>query len=117
MSYGLSFSEEFYSCNDEWESGELQLNSKGQPVTLLSAVRLLLSKPSRDRRRLCLAFKASVAALQDYPICVVERAREIDTCDSISSDGVPVYITPFNNGWGLTVTVYEQDRECEVANG
>jgi hypothetical protein len=26
-------------------------------------------------------------------------------------NGVPVYLTPFDSGWGLTVTVYEADPE------
>lgn len=115
MAYGLSFSNEFYSSGDEHETGELQLNSRGQPVSLYSAIALLLSKPSSERRRLCLAFKASVAALQDDIWRVIDRAREIDTCDSIGPNGVPVYVTPFDNGWGLTVTVYEADRDCEAA--
>jgi hypothetical protein len=114
MAYGLSFSDEFYATAGDTE-GELQLNSRGQPTTLYSAIALLLGTPSRDRRRLCLAFKASVAALQDDIWRIIDRAREIDTCDSIGRNGVPVYVTPFNAGWGLTVTVYEQDRESEVA--
>jgi hypothetical protein len=114
MAYGLSFSDDFYAAHGDAE-GELQLNSRGQPTTLYSAIALLLSKPSSERRRLCLAFKASVAALQDDIWRVIERAREIDTCDSIGRNGVPVYVTPFNNGWGLTVTVYEADRDCEAA--
>lgn len=114
MAYGLSFSEEFYTCGDEYETGELQLNSKGQPVTLYSAVRMLLAEPSRERARLCASMRASLDSINAMD--VVERAREIDTCDSIGRHGVPVYITPFDSGWGLTVTVYEQDRECEVAS-
>lgn len=114
MAYGLSFSDEFYA-NDGDCSGALQLNSRGQPTTLYSAIAVLLSEPSRERRRLCLAFKASVAALQDDIWRIIDRAREIDTCDSIGRNGVPVYVTPFNAGWGLTVTVYEQDRESEAA--
>lgn len=110
MAYGLSFSPEFFSGPDEYESGQLCLNGKGQPTTLLSAIRLLLSKPSRERRRLCLAYRASVATLQENPWMVEERAREIDTCDSIGRNGVPVYVTPCNAGWGLTVTVYEADE-------
>lgn len=113
MAYGLSSSDEFYSCNDEHESGELQLNSRGQPTTLYSAIALLLSAPSSERRRLCLAFKASVATLQDNVWSVVDRAREIDTCESIGRNGVPVCLT--RGPWALTVTVYEQDRDCEAA--
>lgn len=115
MAYGLSFSEDFYTCGDEYETGELQLNSKGQPVTLYSAVRMLLAEPSRERARLCASMRARLDSINAMD--VVERAREIDTCDSIGRNGVPVYLTPFNNGWGLTVTVYEQDRDREVANG
>ena len=115
MTYGLSFSEEFYTCGDEYESGELQLNSRGQPVSLYSAVRVLLATPSRERARLCASMRCSLDRINAMD--VVDRAREIDTCDSIGSDGVPVYITPFDRGWGLTVTVYEQDRDSEVANG
>jgi hypothetical protein len=115
MAYGLSFSDEFYATAGDTEAGKLQLNSRGEPTTLYSAIALLLATPSRERRRLCLAFKASVAALQDDIWRIIDRAREIDTCDSIGRNGVPVYVTPFNRGWGLTVTVYEQDRESEVA--
>lgn len=108
--YGLSFSPEFFAAPNESESGELQLNSKGQPTTLLSAIRVLLSKPSLERRRLCLAFRASVATLLDNPWMIEERAREIDRCASIGRNGVPVYVTSVDNGWGLTVTVYEADQ-------
>jgi|SRR5688572_19620056 len=114
MAYGLSFSNEFYATHGDSE-GELQLNSRGQPTTLYSAIALLLSKPSRDRARLCASFRCSVQALQSDIWRVVDRAREIDTCDSIGRHGVPVYLTPFDSGWGLTVTVYEQDRDCEAA--
>lgn len=114
MAYGLSFSEEFYATHGDTE-GELQLNSRGQPTTLYSAIAALLATPSRDRRRLCLAFKASVETLAGEIWRIIDRAREIDTCDSIGRGGVPVYVTPFDNGWGLTVTVYEQDRESEAA--
>ena len=113
MAYGLSFTEDFYVGHGEYDSGELQLNSKGQPVTLYSAVRLLLETPSRERARLCASMRASLDSINAMD--VVERAREIDTCDSIGRNGVPVYITPFDNGWGLTVTVYEQDRDSEAA--
>ncbi len=116
MSYELSFSDEFYCSGDEQESGELQLNSKGQPVTLHSAIAVLLASPSRERRRLCLAYKASVASLQSDIWRIMDRAREIDTCDSIGCNGVPVYVTPFDNGWGLTVTVYAQERRVALAN-
>ncbi len=110
MAYSLSFSDEFYS-NDGDANGMLQLNSAGDPVTLYSAIRVLLSVPSRERRRLCLAYRASVATLQADVWRIMDRAREIDTCDSIGRNGVPVYVTPFNAGWGLTVTVYEQDLQ------
>lgn len=110
MAYSLSFSEEFYATHGDTEGGELQLNSRGQPTTLYSAIALLLATPSSERRRLCLAYKASVATLQADPWMIEERAREIDTCDSIGRNGVPVYVTPFNSGWGLTVTVYEADE-------
>jgi hypothetical protein len=113
MAYGLSFSDEFYATAGDTEAGELQLNSRGEPTTLYSAIALLLATPSRDRRRLCLAFKASVATLQDNVWSVVDRAREIDTCDSIGRHGVPVHLT--RGDWALTVTVYEQDRDCEAA--
>lgn len=109
MSYELSFSDSFY-CNDGDCNGQLQVNSKGQPCTLYSAIVALLSTPSHDRRRLCLAFKASVETLQGNVEGVLDRAREINTCDSIGRHGVPVYLTPFDGGFGLTVTVYEGDR-------
>ena len=115
MAYGLSFSDAFYMAADESESGEPQLNGKGQPTTLYSAIVVLLATPSRERRRLCLAYRASVATLQADVWRIMDRAREIDTCDSIGRNGVPVYVTPFDNGWGLTVTVYEADRDCEAA--
>lgn len=114
MSYGLSFSDEFYATHGDLE-GELQLNASGQPTTLHSAIRLLLATPSRERARLCASMRRTVAYLQEYPSEVIDRAREIDTCDSIGRNGVPVYLTPFDSGWGLTVTVYEQDRDCEAA--
>jgi hypothetical protein len=106
MSYSLSFSDDFYSSHDEYETGELQLNGKGQPVTLRSAICLLLATPSSERRRLCLAFRCSVANLD--PDTIMDRAREIDSCASIGRNGVPVYLT--RGDWALTVTVYEQDR-------
>lgn len=114
MSYGLLFSDGFYS-NDGDANGVPQANSKGQPTTLYSAIVALLATPSRERRRLCLAYRASVATLQNDIYRIMDRAREIDTCDSIGRNGVPVYVTPFDSGWGLTVTVYEADRDCEAA--
>lgn len=109
MTYGLSFSDAFFATHGDAE-GELQLNAAGEPTTLYSAIVLLLSTPSHARRRLCLAYRASVASLQNDVWRVIDRAREIDTCDSIGRNGVPVYITPFDSGWGLTVTVYEADQ-------
>lgn len=114
MPYELSFSDEFYEVHAD-RHGELQLNRAGQPTTLYSAIALLLATPSRDRRRLCLAFKASVATLQYKVWAVIDRAREINTCDSIGRDGVPVYLTSYDGGFGLTVTVYETDSYCEAA--
>lgn len=110
MAYSLSFSDEFYECNDERESGALQRNSKGQPTTLRSAILMLISMPGNGRRRLCSAFRCKAADLDVDAI--MDRAREIDTCASIGRNGVPVYLTPFDAGWGLTVTVYEADCDC-----
>lgn len=117
MSYELSFSEEFFVAPHEslYCDTPIEVNSKGQPVSLFSAIRLLISKPSKARARLCSAYRCKASELD--PMTIMDRAREIDTCDSIGRNGVPVYITPFDSGWGLTVTVYEQDRDCEVANG
>jgi len=105
VSYSLSFSNEFYANYGDSE-GELQLDDKGRPTTLHSAIRLLLAKPSRERARLCASMRRTVAYLQEYPEEVIDRAREIDTCYSIAATGVPVYVTPFDNGYGVTVTVY-----------
>ncbi len=112
MSYGLSFSDEFY-YRGELDSGQLELNSRRQPVTLFSAIALLIETPSRDRARLCASFRCKVEDLD--VMAILDRAREIDTCDSIGRNGVPVYLTAFDAGWGLKVTVYEQDRDCEAA--
>lgn len=110
MSYELSFSPEFYVAPEESLECEspILLNGKGQPISLFSAIRLLISQPSRARARLCSAFRCKASELD--PFAILERAREIDTCSDIGRHGVPVFLTPFDGGWGLTVTVYEADQ-------
>lgn len=107
MSYGLSFSDDFYYMG-ELDSGELQRNSRGQPTTLFSAIALLIGSPSRSRARLCASFRCKAEDLD--VMTIMDRARQIDTCSDIGRNGVPVYVTPVDNGWGLTVTVYEADQ-------
>lgn len=108
--YELSFSQEFFVAPEDSLYCEAPpvVNSKGQPVSLFSAIRLLIERPTRDRARLCAAFRCKADDLD--PIAILDRAREINTCRSIGRNGVPVFLTAVDDGWGLTVTVYEADR-------
>lgn len=76
MSYELSFSDEFYSTDGD-ANGVPEVNSKGQPRSLHSAIVALLATPSRERARLCASMRRTVAYLQEYVGEVIDRAREI----------------------------------------
>ena len=78
MSYELSFSDAFYAWGDEVETGELQLNSKRQPVTLYSAIALLISQLEQAR-----------ADLRDCGVHYFDRPSELGAqyCEVSECDG------------------------------
>jgi hypothetical protein len=99
MSYGLSFSEEFYCGPDEYYSGQSFLNAEGKPYTLLSAIRAM---PKRAYRAACRA-NGIAPDCEDSDHELLSKAREHDSCANISSP-VEVYLDADRNH---SVKVYE----------
>lgn len=104
MSYGLSFSPEFFCAPDESERAPA-VNVFGQPISVHGAIRMM---GKRDWNRACRAngLNPKTADVSDLE----QAVRDIDACRNIDAEGpIEVYVTPDHDVW---VNVYN-GPECE----
>lgn len=104
MSYGLSFSPEFFCAPDESEHSPA-VNVFGQPISVHGAIRMM---GKRDWNRAC---RANGLDPKTADVSDLERAvRDIDACRNIDAEGpIEVYVTPDHD---VSVNVYN-GPECE----
>lgn len=102
MPFDLQMSPEFYYAPGEPEDAPPAVNSKGQPISLFSAIS---SMPEKDRAKLAKKIKTSPAA-SDFVCRLVEMARTTNTSTNLSSP-TEVWIDPAGD---FRVRVYDADR-------
>jgi hypothetical protein len=104
MSYGLSFSPEFFCAPDESERAPA-VNVFGQPISVHGAIRMM---GKRDWNRAC---RANGLDPKTADVSDLEQAvRDIDSCRNIDATGpIEVYVTPDHD---VSVNVYN-GPECE----
>lgn len=98
MSYGLSFSPEFFCAPDESERSPA-VNVFGQPISVHGAIRMM---GKRDWNRAC---RANGLDPEFADVSDLEQAvRDIDSCRNIDAKGpIEVYVTPDRD---VSVLVY-----------
>jgi hypothetical protein len=110
MSYECSFAPEFWLAEGEpYDRADLALNSKGQPVSVYSAIILALQDASTRSALIELCGLGEDSQLP-YDDTIAEelllRAQSVNTCSNLSS---PVRVWLDDDGW-VDVAVYEEDR-------
>lgn len=105
MAYSHCFSPEFYFAEGEpYDRSDNAVNSKGQPVSLWSALNMLKENEPEKWKWICLdcfpAIKWELVALES----IFETAKNTDTCGTLSSP-VDVWIDPLGY---YTVNVYDE---------
>lgn len=104
MSYELSFSPEFFLSEEEpYDRADLAVNSKGEPISVYSALCMM---QKNDRNRWAdLAREVFALSQPEYlnAETVLEKVQETNTCTNLSSP-VEVWIDPEGT---YTVLVYD----------
>ncbi len=102
MSFDLQMSPEFFYAPGEPEDAPPAVNSKGQPISLYSAIS---SMSAADLAKLAKKIKTSPDT-SDFVCRLVELAKKTDTATNLSSP-TEVWIDPAGD---FRVRVYSDDR-------
>lgn len=102
MSFDLQMSPEFFYAPGEPEDAPPAVNSKGQPISLYSAIS---SMPAAELAKLATILKTNPDT-SDFVSRLVEMAKKTDTATNLGSP-TEVWIDPAGD---FRVRVYSDDR-------
>jgi hypothetical protein len=105
MAYSHSFSPEFYFAEGEpYDRSDNAVNSKGQPISLWSALNMLKESDPENWKCICIDCFPATNWEHVTVESILELAKQVDTCSNLDT---PVHVWIDCLGY-YTVDVYDE---------